>query len=183
MNTYVAFIRGINVGGNNIIKMDRLKELCAGIGWQSVITYIQSGNVVFQSEINDKKLITSALEKMFQAEMQKEIKVVVLNLNEMKQIVDHLPTNIDDPLWKHNVIFLRPSLDTPDVISRFPIKNEIESITYFKGVLYWSARQDALTRSVMIKLSTRKEYQEMTVRNVNTTRKILDIMKELQLMH
>jgi len=183
MITYVAFIRGINVGGNNIIKMERLRTMCIDIGWQSVITYIQSGNVVFQSDIKDKKLVTNAIEKAFQNELKKEIKVVIFTLTEMLSIVDHFPENIDDPAWKHNVIFLRPVLDTPEVISLFPIKKEIEVIQYYKGVLFWSTKVESITKSFMLKLSTRKEYQEMTVRNVNTTRKILEIMKELGSSH
>lgn len=49
MKTYIALFRGINVGGNNIIKMKDLVELLEGLGAKQVKTYIQSGNVVLQS--------------------------------------------------------------------------------------------------------------------------------------
>lgn len=66
MMTYIALLRGINVGGNNIIKMADLKAICAGLGFLNVRTYIQSGNVVLESEKTDAKALgvelTAAIE-------------------------------------------------------------------------------------------------------------------------
>ena len=66
MQNYVALLRGINVSGKNIIKMDQLKACCLGLGWQQVKTYIQSGNVVFQAAA----LSTTALAEQLEAAIQ-----------------------------------------------------------------------------------------------------------------
>jgi uncharacterized protein (DUF1697 family) len=57
MTKYVALLRAINVGGNNIIKMDALRSEFEKMGFQSVKTYIQSGNVLFESDLSDKSEI------------------------------------------------------------------------------------------------------------------------------
>lgn len=66
-NQYIALLRGINVGGNNLIKMAELKAICAGLGYKNVVTYIQSGNVILESDKTDAKELgielTLAIEK------------------------------------------------------------------------------------------------------------------------
>ena len=56
MTKYVALLRGINVGGKNMIKMPELKQAFISIGMQGVSTYIQSGNVLFSSDKGEKEL-------------------------------------------------------------------------------------------------------------------------------
>ena len=55
MNTFIALFRGINVGGSNILPMKELASLLKGLGLSNVRTYIQSGNVVFQSKTTNAK--------------------------------------------------------------------------------------------------------------------------------
>lgn len=171
MTQYVAFLRGINVGGNNIIKMDDLRKRFEAMGFSDVKTYIQSGNVIFQSEIQEKE----KLEKIIQNALG--FTVMVRSQKEMEKVVASFPTIFADPDWKHNVIFLSKTLDSTEVITRFALKPEIETVTYSPGVLFWSAKLSDLTRSSMVKLAAKKEYKEMTVRNLNTTQKILSLMK------
>ncbi|MDQ3087961.1 MAG: DUF1697 domain-containing protein, partial [Acidobacteriota bacterium] len=81
---YAAFLRGINVGGKNKIKMEILREVCSSLGFENVKTYINSGNVIFETaKINDKKLaaqVESAIEKEFAL----KIKVMVRTFEEIK---------------------------------------------------------------------------------------------------
>lgn len=60
MATFIALLRGINVGGNKMIPMAELRTLCSGLGFADVQTYIQSGNVIFSSD--EKKITAAALE-------------------------------------------------------------------------------------------------------------------------
>ncbi|NCQ18987.1 MAG: hypothetical protein COW85_16020 [Ignavibacteria bacterium CG22_combo_CG10-13_8_21_14_all_37_15] len=178
MKQYVAFLRGINVGGNNIIKMETLRGEFERIGYQSVRTYIQSGNVIFHTAVIDKNKIEIEIEKALSTKYDYKAKVLVRSKNEMENTVAHFPKIFSDPNWKHNVIFLSSTINSKDILTKFDIKKEIEQLSYFNGVLYWSANMASITRSVMIKLSARKEYKEMTVRNVNTTNKILAMMND-----
>ena len=88
---YVAFLRGINVGGKNKIKMETLREVCAALGFSNVKTYINSGNVIFETaKIDDKKLaaqIESAIEKEFAL----KIKVIVRTMAEIEEIIENNP--------------------------------------------------------------------------------------------
>jgi len=63
MTRFLALLRGINVGGNNLIKMNDLKAEFERLGFQDVKTYIQSGNVIFSSALSDKLKLTELLEK------------------------------------------------------------------------------------------------------------------------
>jgi uncharacterized protein (DUF1697 family) len=178
MTHYVAFLRGINVGGNNIIKMDALRAEFEKAGFQSVQTYIQSGNVLFESDLTDAIFVEKKIEKMLSLKFKYNAKVVVRSKKEMESIVSHMPKIFGNSNWKHNVLFLSSSIDSKDILKKLEAKKDIEELHYSKGVLFWSAKLEKITQSKMIKLSKQKEYQEMTCRNVNTTRKILDLMNQ-----
>ncbi|MDD5456814.1 MAG: DUF1697 domain-containing protein [Candidatus Margulisbacteria bacterium] len=174
--SYVALLRGINVGGKNIIKMEVLREEFVKMGFLSVKTYIQSGNVLFQSDMTNKDDIERKIEKQLASRFQYQAKVLIRSKEDLQNSISHFPKIFENPDWKHNVIFLSNTIDSEMIVQKFKIKQEIESISYYQGVLFWSAAKNTLTRSTMLKLSTHPEYQEMTVRNVNTTKKILDLM-------
>jgi uncharacterized protein (DUF1697 family) len=176
MRTYIAFLRGINVGGNNIIKMDALRQAFMDMGFTEVATYIQSGNVVFVSNKTNCIRIEKQIERVLSTRFGYLARVLVREKKEMEATVAHLPKIFSSKTWKHNVIFLSNKIDSPTIVKKFQIKKDIEQVRYYKGVLFWSARLTGLTRSTMIKLARFSEYKEMTVRNVNTIKKIAEMM-------
>lgn len=179
MNTMIALIRGINVGGNNIIPMATLAAVFEKAGFTDVRTYIQSGNVLFHTTETRQRVIERTIEHALLQTSSIETKVIVLSKQQLSSIVQHMPDRFADPAWKHNVLFLRHAIDTPAIVHSFAIKPDIESITYTPGALFWSVKLSGLTRSTMIKLSTKKEYQDMTVRNINTTKKLLALTEDM----
>ncbi len=179
MQTYIALLRGINVGGNNIIKMADLKAEFENLKFQNVKTYIQSGNVIFQSNIESKKELETTIEKALSKKFSYNATVLIRSFNEIQTVIECFPKLFDNPEWKHNVIFLGEEIDTKKILDEFNPKPDLEEVTYIKGTLFWSAKLDTITKSDMLKLSTRKQYQKMTVRNQNTTRKILELMRNL----
>lgn len=179
--TYVAFLRGINVGGNNIIRMDRLREEFEKMGFLSVKTYIQSGNVLFHSNVTDRIDIEKKIEKAMTTAFNYNAKVIVRSKEDIENTITQFPRIFEDPVWKHNVIFLTKSVDSKNIVNHFEIKEDIEQLSYFPGVLFWSAKLSTINQSSMLKLSARKEYKEMTVRNINTTKKILTLMNDVSL--
>lgn len=176
LHTYVALLRGINVGGNNLIKMVDLKAEFEHLGFHAVKTYIQSGNVIFQSDLNSPAELKPIIEERLKQRFNYKAIVLVRSQAQMEDTVAHFPAIFADSSWKHNVIFLGSELDFPEIITRFELKPGIEQISYYPGVIYWSAQLATITSSNMLKLSARREYQQMTVRNMNTTRKILSLM-------
>ncbi|MFZ4580022.1 MAG: DUF1697 domain-containing protein [Myxococcota bacterium] len=174
-STHVALLRGINVGGQNVIRMQDLTRAIEAMGFSAVRTYIQSGNVLLATPETDRALLTRRLEHGLTEAFGYAARVVVRSRADLAATVAAMPPVFADATWKHNVCFLTDALDDPGVVLRFPLKPDIESVTYEPGVLFWSAWIETLTRSTMLKLSARREYQEMTVRNPNTTRKLLEL--------
>ena len=76
METFVALLRGINVGGNNILPMSELKALCEEAGFKNVRTYIQTGNVIFESKIAEDKVV-SKIENGLKKRLQNPVAVMV----------------------------------------------------------------------------------------------------------
>lgn len=176
LHTYVALLRAINVGGKNIIKMDALRDEFEKMGFLSIKTYIQSGNVIFQSDMTNKTKIEQKIEKALAARFSYDAKVLIRSKLEMKNTIAHFPQIFENSDWKHNVIFLCSTIDSKATLQRFETKKDIEQIFYHDGVLYWSAQLDQIAKSTMLKLSTRPEYKETTIRNINTTKKIFELM-------
>jgi uncharacterized protein (DUF1697 family) len=86
LQTYIALLRGINVGGTGLLPMTELVELCTALKFEGVRTYIQSGNVLLQSALSEDK-VRSALEKSLEARMGKKISVMVRTAGEMKEVL------------------------------------------------------------------------------------------------
>jgi uncharacterized protein (DUF1697 family) len=77
------------------------------------------------------------------------------------------------------VIFLHHTIDSENVLKDLGPKPEIEEVVYRPGTLLWSAQVSQITRTTMLKLSARKTFQYMTVRNLNTTKKLYELLKKM----
>lgn len=180
LNVYVALLRGVNVGGNNMVSMSALKESFTALGFAQVTTYINSGNIVFKSKETDARKLEQKIEAMLAKEYDLGSRVVIRSLAEMERLVESLPPSwTGDNRWRYNVIFLRHTIDAEDILTDVPIKEGIEELFYRPGTLLWAAQVSEITRSNMVKLASRKMYQDMTVRNLNTTKKLCALMKKV----
>jgi uncharacterized protein (DUF1697 family) len=90
MPTYIALLRGINVGGKNILKMERLRELCKKLGFRNVQTYLQSGNVVFEADA-PTNTCRQALEKKLAGQTTLPVSVVVRTATDLKRVLERNP--------------------------------------------------------------------------------------------
>ena len=167
---YIALLRGINVGNSVKIKMKELKTLFEQCGFSNVSTYINSGNVIFNS--NDKEnSITENIEKALQTMTGNEIKVLVKTKCEMLKIANAIPSdwqNNDDQ--KTDVAYLFESIDNENIINVLPIKREYIQIIYIQGALIWNVRRADYNKSHLNKIISHTVYTDMTIRNVNTAR-------------
>jgi uncharacterized protein (DUF1697 family) len=175
---YVALLRGINVGGKNKIKMQTLKKIFEQAGMQKVKTYINSGDVVFQNEELSPEKITQKLELSILDTFQLEIKVLLKSLEDYHLIMDALPDSwTNDKEMRSDVLFLWEDIDHPNILVEIPFKPNIDTVDYVKGAILWSVDRKSLSKSGMSKLIGTSPYQKMTIRNVNTARKIHHLMK------
>lgn len=177
---FVALLRGVNVGGQNLLSMSALKASFEKLGFHEVTTYINSGNILFKTAETDARKLERKIERMLARDYQLKCKVVVRSFAEIARLMENLPARWNgDKSRKYNVIFLRHSIDSEKVLEDLAPKPWIETVIYRPGTLLWSARISDLNRSSMLKLSSQKIYQEMTLRNPNTTRKLFELMKTM----
>jgi uncharacterized protein (DUF1697 family) len=177
---FVALLRGVNVGGKNMIRMSSLKDSFERMGFREVTTYVNSGNIIFRASEADARKLERTIEGMLSGEYGLECKVVVRSFSEMAELVMSLPETWDgDRAWKYNVIFLRHSIDSENILDVLKPAGDIEQVVYLPGTLLWSARISDLSRTSMLKLPGQKLFQEMTVRNTNTTKKLYELMKKI----
>jgi uncharacterized protein (DUF1697 family) len=111
MGRYVALLRGINVGGNNIIRMADLRACLEADGFDDVRTYIQSGNVLFTAS-GSAATLTARLERTLSKEFGYEATVAVRSARQLRAIVDGAPEGFgaDRERYRSDVIFLMPPL-------------------------------------------------------------------------
>src|SRR5688572_13075642 len=148
LTVFVALLRGVNVGGNNMISMRSLKESFETMGFTNVSTYINSGNIIFQSKEDDPRKLEKKIEQMLSSDYQLDSKVVVRSLSEMEKLVKALPRNWEgDSNWRYNVIFLRHSIDSEKILDELPANSDIEEVLYRPGALLWSTQATELNRS------------------------------------
>jgi uncharacterized protein (DUF1697 family) len=81
--------------------------------------------------------------------------------------------------FRYNVIFLTKAIDSAKILESLDPKPGIEELHYYPGVLFWSAKTSDLTKTSMLKINKMSIYKEMTIRNINTTRKIYEIMSNV----
>ena len=172
---YVALLRGINVGGESIIRMVDLKECVEELGYD-VSTFIASGNVLFESAKDAGKL-ESELERALEKRFGRPIAVVVLSRADLGRVVRAIPSKwVGDKGLRVNVAFLRRKLDGRKVARELEPREGVDELVATKSALIWATRRDALTRSGMQKLVGGKAYKDLTIRNVNTTLKLRELL-------
>jgi len=175
---YVALLRGINVGGKTLIKMADLRACLEAARFEAVSTFIASGNVLFESDSKDAAALEAAIEAAIEARFALPVKVVVLDRPSYARIVKAIPQAwVGDETLRANVAFVRRGTDAKRVVAELEPDPAIEEVKAVKGAILWATKRDALNRSVMRKLIGGAAYKELTVRNLNTTRKLLELLQ------
>lgn len=174
---YVALLRGINVGGNNKIKMADLKAAVEKAGYTNVVTLIQSGNVIFDSSIKDQEKIAKQLEQVILKTFKVTSRVVIRSLSQMKKVLAEVPKSWARSDIRKYVAFIKEPVTAVAVAHGIPAREGVDILDVGDGVLYMATEMSGLTRSAYNKIVGTKIYQDMTLRNFNTTQKILAIME------
>lgn len=175
---YVALLRGINVGGNNAVDMRQLKQAFEDIGMAEVKTYINSGNVVFTSALEDRAELVGLLERSIAERFGVESKVVLRNAAEMRALVGAIPVEWgNDGDQKCDVVFLGAEADSAALIATLGPRPEIEDVLALPGALVWRVDRTNATRSRLVRMVGTPLYKQVTVRNCNTARKLLQLLE------
>lgn len=171
---YICLLRGINVGGNHRVEMSRLKEVFENTGFTNIVTYINSGNIVFESKVKPN---VNTLNKALEGEFGFKIPTLVIDENTVKAVADAIPPNwTNDTEQKSDVVYLFSDVDSPDVIKQLNYRPEYETILYVPGALLCNVLRKYQTRSSLLKVVGTPLYWSMTIRNVNTARKLAQLV-------
>jgi uncharacterized protein (DUF1697 family) len=174
---YVALLRGINVGGKTLVKMADLKTCIEGVGFDAVSTFIASGNVLFESGERDAAKLERKIERAIEQHFGLPVKVVVLDRAAYGRIVRAIPeTWVGDAGVRANVAFVRRGTDAKKVVRELEPDPAVEEVKAVNGAILWATKRDALNQSVMRKLIGGAAYKELTVRNLNTTLKLQELI-------
>ncbi|MGA3212491.1 MAG: DUF1697 domain-containing protein [Terriglobales bacterium] len=121
MSTYVALLRGVNVSGV-VLKMDRVRELWAGLGFKEVRTYLQSGNVIFLAADPPAKWLT-AIEKKIADTMGRQVAVIVRTPADLKSVIEKNPYKARTGI--------EPSRLAVAFLNGIPLKNAAQGLERF----------------------------------------------------
>jgi uncharacterized protein (DUF1697 family) len=178
MTRYVALLRGINVGGKNLIKMPALKAFFEQNGFENVSTYIQSGNVLFDAADTRSVELTRRIEKMLADAFAYVPTVVVRNRKQMRAIVDGAPKGFGSQpaKYRYDIIFLKEPLTATAAMRHVPTNPAVDTTHAGTRVLYFSRLTAKATASRLNKIIGSPIYPSVTIRNWNTTTKLLELM-------
>ena len=145
MTTYIAFLRGINVGAHNRMKMTELRALFESLGYDDVETYIQSGNVVFEASESDEKALREDIHDAIEDVFGYDISVMIRTGTELQDVVTGQPFDVsaEDGI-KHYVTFLHVEPTDEQVEALLDAQNEAESFVVSGREVYSELDKDAL---------------------------------------
>ena len=179
MKTYIALLRGINVSGQKLIKMERLREVLSLEGLANVRTYIQSGNIIFQSqEANEQKLETQISEAILK-HFGFEVPVRITSLEELERIRNANPfidENAADPTQPY-VAFLSdiPQKDKQNDFEQLVFQQD--RFVFYERIIYlWYADSAANTKLTNNVIESKLKVKA-TSRNFKTLLKLIELAK------
>lgn len=177
---YVALLRGINVGGNAKVEMSKLKLLFEKLGFKNVKTYINSGNVVFSDNKEQESELVAIIEAAIEKTFGFNVSVIVRDIKNIQALNKSIPGDwLNNSVDRTDVIFLWDDVDSPDILKQIKFKPEIENVEYNHGAIIWNIARDNVTKGSEAKLIYTPFYKKMTIRNINTVRKLLVLMEEI----
>jgi uncharacterized protein (DUF1697 family) len=176
-NTFIALLRGINVGGKNVIKMEQLKQVFVDLGFSDVKTYIQSGNVIFRTLENNKLNLMNRIENQLQKEFSAEIKTLVLTIDDLTETIENAPENFgtEPEKFRYDVWFLLPPATVNELVSTIRLREGVDFLQAGKNAIYTSRLTSQMSRSYFSKIMQSPISKNVTIRNWNTTTKLWEL--------
>jgi uncharacterized protein (DUF1697 family) len=174
---YVAFLRGVNVGGKGIVSMATIKTALVDIGLSDVRTYINSGNVIFSARESISHTLAATIEKALEKRTGMPFRVLVRDHKGLKKLVDGISRNwVDDKTMRTYVLLLWKELDDHKILERLPVRPGIDKVRYAPGAVIWQVDRKDVTKSGMSRIVGTPDYKQITIRSANTMRKLNEML-------
>lgn len=176
---YVALLRGVNVGGKNRVPKQDFQTVLEGLGFRDVVIYLNSGNAVFTSDdVVESRDVQTALEEYFGF----AIPTLLLPGDKVQKIAETIPldwTNDaprpDKSGQKSDVLYLFDEINTPNILDDIGYKSDIEKMIYVDGAVITNVSRANQSKGSLQKLIGTELYSHMTIRNINTARKLAEL--------
>ncbi|HEY6736196.1 MAG TPA: DUF1697 domain-containing protein, partial [Candidatus Saccharimonadia bacterium] len=149
---YVALLRGINVGGKGRVEMAKLKTTFERLGHTGIVTYINSGNIIFTADATPVPQLAQALEFAIETDFGFIVPVVLRTADQIAELCRRIPAAwTNDTVLRTDVIFLRDNLSSAEVAERFAPR-EFEQALFLEGAFVWHLAREYATRSTLTKI-------------------------------
>jgi uncharacterized protein (DUF1697 family) len=181
MTTYISILRGINVSGQKLIKMDALRKSYENLGFQNVKTYVQSGNVIFTDNDTDCRRLEQEISRQIEKDFEFDVPVIVLTIDKLKQITDNNPFLKDlnrDPTYLY-VTFLSSTPELNDYKQIEDKKQNGEEIFFSDYAVYLYCPNGYGRTKLNNNFLEAKLKVGATTRNWKTTNELLKIAQTI----
>jgi uncharacterized protein (DUF1697 family) len=175
---YLALLRGINVGGKNLFLMTDLRNRLEGAGLEHVATYIQSGNVLFESRLRNIAKLSHTIEQALSQGRINPAAAFVVSEHQLEGVVKDAPSafGLDPKKYRYYAAFLKTPLIARELLPSIELREGVDEVFESSGVLYFKKLIARATESKFPKLTSSHAYKDMTIRNWNTVLKLLELI-------
>ena len=179
MKRYIALLRGINISGKNKISMYELKASFNALGYTDVLSYLNSGNIIFSCDEQDEIRIASHIKLMINKEFQLDIPVFIITQEKLMQLLGNAPDwwgNKDKEVYD-NLIFVLPTWTGEQIAKKVgEPTEELERISVCEKYIFWSFDKTKYSKANWWKKTASGGIGELlTIRTANTLRKIVEM--------
>lgn len=179
MKRYIAFLRGININGNNKIAMAELRNGFENLGFEAVRTHLNSGNVVFSTQMEESGVLTKQISEMIKERFGLDIPVLVLAKEALEEILRFAPDwwGTEDKGIYDNLIFVMPPATFAEVYSEIGAPKEgLEQIQEYHGAIFWSFDRARYQKTNWWSKTASADISRLlTIRTANTVRKLIEL--------
>ncbi len=175
---YLALLRGVNVGGKNLVKMADVRAAFEEMGFADVETYIASGNIMFGAPRQKGEALAARIEAALSKRFDTDLKVVVLTAAQLKGVVESAPRGFGADSHLSDVIFVRKPLTVGVAFKAIELKDGVDRAWAGKGVIYFSRLAAKASSSRISKFASLPEYKQVTIRSWRSAEKLDGLMRE-----
>jgi hypothetical protein len=179
---YIALLRGINISGKNKISMPELKKLLEENNYQNVSTYLNSGNIIFECNIDNKETIMDNIHTLIKTKFLLDIPVYITTDKELETILNNSPKwwGSSNKEIYDNLIFIIPPTKYEEVYNTIGSPKEgLKQIEEYNNCIFWSFDLNNYRKSNWwVKTASTDIKDKITIKTANTMRKILEICQK-----
>lgn len=180
MITYICFLRGVNVGGNKLLKMAELKALFDALKLREAKTYLQSGNVVFRSDETDRTVLTRRIEEGIRKKSGMEVKIILRTTDELRKVIAANPLAPDDRNPSALLVaFLASPIAEKGKATLTSLRIASEEIEFGDREIYMYFPENMARSKLAAALTEKKVGVNVTARNWNTVNALLMMGEEI----